>query len=158
MCSVINHPCYNFKDNLAEPPVKLWHGWLITSNNFMWLCIHALKLVETSNGSAIVEINCPKVRNGVIKGQIKAVDIRSTSLPLVWATCSPTVAYPWYCIIQVWAWINNMKITSHALKWMLSSWSYMLGLDFIHLVDNQWPLQGQLILSFKRDDNMLNML
>ena len=29
---VFTHPCPNFNSSLAKPPLKLWHGWVITSH------------------------------------------------------------------------------------------------------------------------------
>ena len=39
---VITHPCSNFNGGLAKPPLKLGHGWVITShrNYCVWLLIH----------------------------------------------------------------------------------------------------------------------
>ena len=45
---VITHPCHNFNGGLTKPPLKLGHGWVITSqmNQLVWLLIYALISVE----------------------------------------------------------------------------------------------------------------
>ena len=43
---VITHPCPNFNGSLAKLPLKLGHGWVITSHTFIWMSLHIHALIS----------------------------------------------------------------------------------------------------------------
>ena len=52
MWDVITHPCINFNGSLAKPPLKLGHGWVITT--------HVLYTDE-------ITYPCPKLKAGLVE-------------------------------------------------------------------------------------------
>ena len=69
---VITHPCPNFNGSLVKLPLKLGHGWVITSHIKLWmlLCIHVLISVKPVKGPLVLKL---KVLNSLCHSELQPV-------------------------------------------------------------------------------------